>query len=73
TKLVLFIQMLTIVLAISLSAFFLLARDPFNLIKENNTLKSEVGSLKQENALLKSKFEKGLTNQSSGPGTRPGR
>jgi hypothetical protein len=61
TKLVLFIQMLTIVLAVSLSAFFLVARDPFNLIKENNTLKYEVGSLKQENTFLKSKFEKGLT------------
>jgi len=63
TKLVLFIQLLTIILAISLSAFFLMARDPFNLIKENNTLKSEVSSFKQENALLKLKFEKGLTSR----------
>ena len=32
TNLVLFIQLLAIVLTISLSAFFLMARDPFNLI-----------------------------------------
>jgi len=32
----------TIVLAVVLSAFFLLANDPFNLIKENRVLKSQI-------------------------------
>lgn len=66
TKLILFIQMLTIFLAIALSSFFLIARDPFDLMKKNTSLKSEVGVLRQENILLKSKFKNGLTIQSSG-------
>ena len=48
TKLVLFIQLLTVILAISLSAFFLIARDPFDLIKDNYALKQKNASLKLE-------------------------
>lgn len=48
-------NILTIILAVSLSAFFLFANDPFNLLKENRKLKSEVMMLKEEVASLKTK------------------
>jgi len=73
TKLGLFIQMLTVFLAISLSAFFLIARDPLDLKKQNNALTSKVEVLKQENKILKIKAEKGLIIQSIGSRQSRGR
>lgn len=54
-RLVLFIQILTIFLAIALSAFFLFASDPFNVFKENQELKRKIGTLENEKMLLQSK------------------
>lgn len=51
-RLILFIQILAIFLAIVLSAFFLSANDPFNLIKTNQELKSRAKVLEDENRLL---------------------
>jgi hypothetical protein len=48
TKFSINIHILTIILAVSLSAFFLVASDPFNLFKENRKLKSEIVTLKEE-------------------------
>jgi hypothetical protein len=64
SRLVLFIQLFTIFLAISLSAFFLITRDPLDLIKKNNILKNEIVNLTQENKSLKSNIKNGSTNYS---------
>ena len=48
TKFSVNIHLLTIILAFSLSAFFLVASDPFNLYRENRKLKSEIITLKGE-------------------------
>lgn len=65
-KLVLFIHILAIFLAISLSAFFLSANDPFNLYKENQKLKRNISELKKENIELKALKNKNLTSRFSG-------
>lgn len=62
SRLILFIQLFTIFLAISLSAFFLIARDPFDLIKKNNILKNEIVNLTKENKSLKLNTKNGSTN-----------
>jgi hypothetical protein len=48
SKLILFIQILTIILTISLSFFFSLAKDPFNLVKENSSLRNKIILLEQD-------------------------
>ena len=55
-RLILLIQILTIFLAITLSAFFLSANDPFNLIKKNQELKSSVKVFEDENQLLRNQL-----------------
>ncbi len=55
-RLILLIQILTIFLAIILSAFFLSANDPFNLIKMNQELKSSVKVFEDENQLLRNQL-----------------
>jgi len=49
------IHILTIILAISLSAFFLFANDPFNLIRQNSELRNKIMILKNELKSLKSR------------------
>lgn len=66
TKLVLFIYILTIILAVSLSAFFLFANDPFNLYKENQKLKNTIQKLENENQKLKNTKKNHIMRQSSG-------
>ncbi|GBE39726.1 hypothetical protein BMS3Bbin08_02357 [bacterium BMS3Bbin08] len=68
TKKMLYIQICTILLAISLSAYFLFANDPFNLFRKNLELKKEIvqlkeetDQLKKENKILKTKKQKNLT------------
>lgn len=53
--LVLVIQILTIFLAVALSAFFLFANNPFNLFQRNQDLQRKIIKLEDENNLLKSK------------------
>jgi len=53
TKYVLYFQLLTVILAIALSAVFLFANDPFNLYKENQNLKRAKTELEFENINLK--------------------
>ena len=48
TRWILWFNILTIILAVCLSAFFLFANDPFNLFKENRKLKSEIVTLKEK-------------------------
>ena len=55
TQKTLCIQICTMLLAISLSAYFLFANDPFNLFKKNLELKKEIGQLKEEINILKNK------------------
>ncbi|MBU1121572.1 MAG: hypothetical protein KKF54_02585 [Candidatus Omnitrophica bacterium] len=62
TKLVLYIQILTIILAIVLSAFFLTANDPFNLYKENQKLKQSIKVVAEENIKLKILNKKRIAN-----------
>lgn len=64
------IQILTILFAVILSAFFLLANDPFNLFKKNQELNRKIGKLEKEISLLKAeqiKIKKSLTRQSTWP------
>jgi hypothetical protein len=58
TNVVLYFQIGTILLAIFLSAFFLVANDPFNLFKNNQELKRKVSILESENAQLKSQKDR---------------
>jgi len=55
SRLILFIQILTIILAISLSAFFLFANDPFNLMKDNSSLRKKIILLEQGNQIKNTK------------------
>ena len=67
-RLILLIQILTIFLAITLSAFFLSANDPFNLIKKNQELKSSVKVFEDKNQLLRNQLvqlKKGENNNPS--------
>jgi len=56
------IHILTIILAVSLSAFFLVASDPFNLYKENLNLKRTNQALRTENEKLRNEKEKHITH-----------
>ena len=58
TRWAFYINLLTVLLAISLSVFFLIANDPFNLYKEKRNLNFKIMTLEQENNILKSKIEK---------------
>lgn len=53
SKLALYINFSTVLLAIFLSVFFLVANDPFNLLKENRKLKRDNVELNKENIGLK--------------------
>jgi len=53
-RLILWIQIFSIFLAISLSSLFMTGADPLNLFKENKELNAENGRLLKENLLLKS-------------------
>jgi hypothetical protein len=57
-RIILLIQIVTILLAVALSAFFLSANDPFNLIRENKDLKENWKSLGSENRILKEQLLK---------------
>ncbi len=52
TKWVFYINLLTVLLAVSLSAFFLISNDPFNLYKKNRELESKILMLEHQNELL---------------------
>jgi hypothetical protein len=53
-RIILYIQILSILAAISLSSFFLTANNPFNLYLNNKELKVKLENLKNENNSLKS-------------------
>ena len=57
TSIVLFIHVLTIILAIALSAFFLVANDPLNLYKENKSLKARLADRDLENPALQEQLK----------------
>lgn len=55
-RLILLIQIVTIFLAIAVSAFFLSANNPFNLFNENQELKKQVKVLANQNLFLKNQL-----------------
>lgn len=70
SRLILFIQITAILLAIGLSAFFLTANDPFNMLKTSRqkegkieSLNKEVTSLNKENSDLKAQIDKLLNTK----------
>jgi len=73
-KIIAFIQVLTIIFAIILSAFFLTANDPFGLLKRNQELNREIKKLENDKLSLETeinKIKKRLTTQSTGPDSAP--
>ncbi|PIQ84364.1 MAG: hypothetical protein COV75_02645 [Candidatus Omnitrophica bacterium CG11_big_fil_rev_8_21_14_0_20_63_9] len=57
TRTVLLIQTSAIIMAVALSAFFLVANDPLNLYKENGSLKREKIELEQKNQALEQQLQ----------------
>lgn len=67
SRLILYIQITTLLLAIGLSAFFLTANDPFNLFKKSRSQEKEITSLNNENSDLKAQIDALLNSTKKKP------
>lgn len=68
SRLSIWTNILTIVLAITLSAFFLVVNDPFNLLKENRELKMKIAEFEKQELRIK---EKQLDSSVKSPSVKP--